>query len=167
MKRHRNNAPFLEQLKRHVKSLKEMKPDDVHVISVNANFGHYQIVIGPERKDEDRNREIEISGEIHHLFISEESVSAHPTKQQMMKNLKDTVIMRDLTIHIKDPAGDGKHLTPEDESSGLHARECINLAGDEGDQMIFDAEHSPKMSLEAYQIVQEDIIHSFEEKEDG
>ncbi|HPW44967.1 MAG TPA: hypothetical protein PKU96_01185 [bacterium] len=157
----RPTAPFFKQLAEVVKDLKDMKPGEVHVISVNANYGHYEIVIGPENS-EDRQRPIEINGEIHHLFVSPEDVRPLPTKRQITSNLKNTVIVKHLTIHLKDPKGDGKNLTiVNHDESGLRAREFINLAGKDGEQLASDIERDSKYSLAAYQIVQKDILSSF------
>jgi hypothetical protein len=73
MKRKHSHATFLEQLKRSISSLKHMKPHDMHVLTVHANYGNYEIVIGPEAKrgaGHNHERMVEINGEIHHLFIS-------------------------------------------------------------------------------------------------
>lgn len=166
MKRHRINRPFLEMLMRRVRELKGMKPGDVHVISINARYGHYQIVIGPE-KDEGvprgkaHTRPIEINGEIHHLFISPHTVRAHPSRNEVMENLKHTVIMRDLSVHLVDPNGDGRHIDAPD---GINARQFINLAGEEGEKMIERMCHSERLSLAAYKIIQKDILQSLSER---
>jgi len=158
-------APFFKQLAKVARDLKDMKPGEVHVISVNANYGHYEIVVGPENS-ESHQRPIEINGEIHHLFVSPKDVRPMPTKRQITSNLKNTVIMKHLTIHLKDPKGDGKHLIIMDhDDNGLHAREFINLAGEDGEQLASDIEHDSKYSLAAYRIVQKDILSSFSSEE--
>lgn len=166
MKRRRSHASFLEELKGVVRSLRKMKPGEVHVISINASYGHYQIVIGPENHSNKggHTRPIEINGEIHHLFVSPHAVRAQPSKEQMTHNLRDTVIMRDLRVHIIDPAGDGEHIAHDKMSADeLSAREYINLAGNIGEKIIHDAPHSHYVTMAAYKIIQEDIIKSFKE----
>ncbi len=168
MKRRRENASFIEQLKRTVRSLRDMKPGEVHVLSINANYGHYQIVIGAkgvsDAQDSSEMRPIEINGEIHHLFVSPRAIRAMPSRQQVMENLKNTVIMNGLTVHLRDPLGDGHHLSDENGSNGLHAREYINLAGTKGDELIERAEHSGSLSMAAYRLIQEDILHAIRER---
>ena len=158
MKKKRSHAAFVENLRRQVRSLKKMKPNDVHVFTIDANYGHYQIVIGPSKKNHERD--LEITGEIHQLFVSPDSIRPNPSKHQVHDNLKDTVIMRDLEIHLHDPKGDGKSLKMAD--SDAHAKECINLAGKNGELLM----HQPnrKLSMAAYKIVQKDILHALEEE---
>ena len=67
--------------------------------------------------------------------------------------------MRDLSIHLVDPKGDGKHLKQE-ANNNLHARECINLAGDDGEKIIEEVGHDAGLMLAAYRIVQQDILKS-------
>lgn len=142
-----------------------MKPGERHVISINANYGHYQLVIGPSpaREKAASSRPIEISGEIHHLFVSPRKISPYPTQNQVTDNLKDTVIMRGLSIHLRDPQGDGSHLAEAEESNGMHAREYINLAGKDGDHLIKEVQSSSTMRMEAYHIIQRDILNALKE----
>lgn len=168
MKRKRAHERFLDQLKEAIGSLKQMRPGEVHVLSINANYGRYQIVIGPE---EERGaarraggRPIEINGEIHHLFVSPRTVRIHPSRRQVEHNMKDTVIMRDLSIHLVDPRGDGLHLDDNGKGS-LRARECINLAGDEGQRIIEESAHDDHVMMAAYRIVQQDILRALKAKE--
>lgn len=169
MRKKRTQLSFIEQLRQAMQSLKKMKPGEIHVLSINANYGHYQIVIGPENfnrdKKEGHERPIEINGEIHHLFVSPSNIRPNPTRKQMMENMKNTVIMRNLTIHLIDPRGDGKHVTTNgDKDSGLHAREFINLAGEKGHRLLDRVEHTDKFSLEAYRIVQRDILNAIKKE---
>ncbi|MBT3181727.1 MAG: hypothetical protein HN337_04365 [Deltaproteobacteria bacterium] len=158
MKKRKAHLPFIDQLRHAIKSLKKMKPGEVHVLSINANYGHYQIVIGPEESS-DHNRSIEINGEIHHLFVTPKNISAQPSKRQVEQNLKNTVIMRNLMIHLRDPKGDGKHLIIMSKNdNGLHPRECINLAGNDGERLMNELEHKSSYSLAAYRIIQKDIL---------
>ena len=160
----KSHRPFFERLKQLVKDLKHMKHDEIHVISINANFGHYQILIGAEcRQGEVLERPIEINGEIHHLFLSEEEIRTQPSRKQLMENLKDTVIMRNLHIHFKDPKGDGRHLQLTG-GNGIHPSEYINLAGKRGQRLLNNASSNVRMSLEAYRIIQQDILKSLKKK---
>lgn len=160
MKNRRSHASFIENLRRKVRSLKGLKPHDVHVLTVNANYGHYQIVVGPRRKN--RERDLEIRGEIHHLFVSPHSIRPNPSRHQINDNLKGTVIVRDLEVRLHDPKGDGKNLMMKD--CEAHPREYINLAGKKGDMLMHDLESGNKLSMAAYRIIQEDILHSLKEE---
>ncbi len=158
---------FIDELRKSVEELTSMKSNETHIISVNANYGRYEIVIGPEGrgKSNSKERPIEINGEIHHLFLSPKSISAMPSKNQILGNLKDTVIVRGLSIHINDPLGDGEHIDHDGSGeNGIHIHEYINLAGNGGKNLIHDAEHDDTMTLAAYHIIQEDILHALKEK---
>lgn len=168
MKRHETQGRFLERLRESVKSLRDMKPGEVHVLSINANYGHYQIVIGPEQdhgqSKKDHFRPIEINGEIHHLFASPHSIRPHPSKRQMVHNLKDTIIMRELTIHIVDPEGDGRRVAEKKgNDDAVRVHEYINLAGDKGEKLRAAMEHSKRLAMAAYKVAQEDILRSIKE----
>ena len=165
MKRKARSKKFLMELRSLIGALKHMKPGETHILSINANYGHYQLVIGPEKNamsDEDE-RSIEIEGEIHHLFVTPDEVRAQPSKNQVMENLKDTVIMRGLHVELKDPKGDGKNLRPSAGYNGLRAKEYINLAGEAGDDIIEMAESSDEISLDTYRLIQEDIIKALKQ----
>lgn len=165
MRRKARSKKFLKELQTLVGALKKMKPGETHVLNVNASYGHYQIVIGPGKKSRARGdeRPIEIDGEIHHLFVTPEEIRAHPSRGQMMANLRDTVIMRGLHIHLMDPMGDGEHLSKGEGNNGLHAKEYINLAGDAGEEIIERVEKSDEISFDMYRIVQQDIIKALKE----
>lgn len=161
----RQRAAFIEKLQHVIKSIRLMRPGEVHVVSVNADYGHYQIIIKPMvAKGSSVERPIEIKGEIHHLFLSPMKLAVHPSKRQMLENLKNTVIMKNLNVHILDPMGDGRHLSTPENDSGIHALEYINLAGREGDGLVDSAEHSTKYSLAAYRIIQSDILKALRKK---
>jgi len=156
MKYDRSHASFIENLTWQMKSLKRMKPGDVHVFTINATYGRYQIVIGPLM--DNHCRSVEINGEIHHLFVSPKSISPNPSKRQVRSNLKNTVIMNELLIHLRDPLGDGKHLSIK--QSDAHPREYINLAGKKGQILLNKVESSGRLTSAAYKIIQEDILRS-------
>ena len=83
MKRKRAQEAFLEKLRQTVQSLKRMKPGEVHVFSINASYGHYQIVIGPEQRGKERQdhkRPIEINGEIHPVRIITKDSQSNPNR---------------------------------------------------------------------------------------
>ncbi len=180
MKRKRKSKVFLQELRNLIDALKNMKPGETHVLSINANFGNYQLVIGPQprrrrpssrskqgSKQSEDARAVEINGQIYHLFATPVEVRAHPSKEQILDNLKDTVIMRGVSIHLKDPKGDGMHLKAlPNRENGLHAREYINLAGNKGARIIDRVEHDEEISFETYQLIQEDILTSLKKHKD-
>ncbi len=166
--RSQRKRAFLQELRSLIRGLKQMKPGETHVISINANYGHYQLVIGPgdkgERSANADERPIEINGEIHHLFVSSDAVSAFPSRNQVLENMKNTVIMRGLSVHLKDPSGDGQHLENGETQGAMQAREYINLAGSKGEQIIEASKSSDEISLETYRIIQQDILKALKEK---
>lgn len=163
----RRRAPFIEELRHAMKSVRLMRPGEVHVVSVNASYGHYQIIFKPAPGKGSHERPIEINGEIHHLFLSSNKLAPQPSRMQMLGNLKDTVIMRNLNVHIMDPKGDGRHISVPENASGMHALEYINLAGREGNALVDRAEHSRKYSLAAYRIIQRDILKALRKKRES
>ena len=163
MKRKQGPKEFIQELRGLVSELRKMKPSETHVISVDANYGHYELTIRPNEKPRSRHRPIEISGEIHHLFLSNGHMMPNPPRQQIMENLKETVIARGLMVHLVDPIGDGEHLARDGNGKGLEAREFINLAGSEGEKQIWNARHSEELMMETYHIIQSDIIKALKQ----
>ena len=160
MKRETKHKEFLRELFEQVSQLKKMKASETHKLSINANYGHYEIKISANSKHGHKglHRPIEINGEIHHLFVSPGELRANPSQEQIRANLKDTVIARGLKLHFEDPVGDGEHVSHNGNSNGMEAREFINLAGERGEKLIWDARHDDHMLLEAYHIIQQDIL---------
>lgn len=167
-----NRKSFCKMLIESNPHLKKMGPNEVHVFNINANYGHYQISIGPEYSAEQakklnvplHSRPIEINGELHHLFVSDEGISATPSKQQIDSNLKNTVILKDLIIHIKDKKGSGSSIEIQKINfDGVHPKEKINLAGNRGKEIVGTFERSNKLNLETYKIIQYDILRALEE----
>lgn len=170
MKRRQSHAAFLEQLKHTVSALNEMKPGDMHVLTVHANYGNYEIVIGPEVPESDsgkRHRELEINGEIHHLFITEDTITPNPSHEQIHDKLKDTVIMQDLSVHLRDTNGDGEHAVGNNGSKrGVMPRGMINMAGHRGEELIHKIEENGELDDITYQIIQDDILHALEKRKE-
>ncbi|HPQ80212.1 MAG TPA: hypothetical protein PLZ86_00605 [bacterium] len=137
------------------------------MLSIDANYGRYRIVIGPEdalsSAKRENKRPIEINGEIHHIFVSPRTMRIHPSRRQVEHNMKDTVIMRDLSIHLVDPRGDGSHVEAKGNGE-LKARECINLAGEIGQKIIEKTSRDDHMMMAAYRIVQRDILKALKER---
>jgi hypothetical protein len=163
-----SHASFLEQLKRTISSLEDMKPDDVHVLTVHANYGNYEIVIGPENHhggENDHSRSVEINGEIHHLFITPDDVTPNPSHNQVHDKLKNTVIMQNLSVHLRDDDGDGEHAVGSSGSKhGVEPRGMINMAGAEGEEIVHEMEESGKLNDITYHIIQEDILHALDKR---
>lgn len=174
MKRHKVDEPFIKQLKRVVHGLRKIGPSEVHILSIDTNYGHYQLIIGsghahglskgskgtsiPQRA---KANPIEINGEIHHLFVSPRSVRVQPSRHQISNNLRGTVIMQGLNVHLKDPKGDGQHLAiPKGGERGIHARENINLAGRAGERLVKGAQRNRYLPMATYRIIQRDILRT-------
>jgi hypothetical protein len=165
MKQKAKNRAFLKELQNLVSGLRNMKPGETHILNINANFGRYQLVIGPQKEDAaNGDHSIEINGEIDHLFVTPDEVRAQPSRDQVKDNMKGTVIMKGLEIHLHDPNGDGEHLTPfTNGDKNLVPRQCINLAGEKGENLIETLGQSETSSLDAYRIVQEDILKALKQ----
>lgn len=138
-----------------------MKQGDVHVFTINASYGRYKVIVGPMKQN--NHCPVEIEGQVHHLFVSPKDIRPNPTQKQIKENLKHTVIMRDLSVHINDPSGSGKHPSATEKSA--KPREYINLAGKEGEKIIRKSQSHGKLSRAAYNIIQKDILKSLKEEE--
>lgn len=161
MRRRTSHTSFVSDLKKKVRSLKNMREGDVHVFTINANYGRYKIIVGPLKRD--NNCPVEIEGEMHHLFVSPNAISPNPSKDQIRENLKHTVIMRDLSVHLSDPSGQGAR--PQVNDDNVKPREYINLAGKEGEEIIRNVSNKDRLSKATYRIIQKDILNSLEKEE--
>ena len=149
---------FLNNLFRRDRVLKKLRPHEVAIFNVHGNFGDYQVKVF-EKNPQLKTRSVEISGHIHHLFVNDKKVEAMPTKNEIKKNLKGTVIMRDITVHLFDKDGRGARVTIKNpKNDGAHAAEKINLAGSLGPKIIKGYERSEKLANKTYKIVQRDIL---------
>jgi len=150
---------FLVQLVKRERALTHLKKREMAIFNVCGRYGQYQIMVGPENSH--HHRPIEINGRVHHLFLNRKGLEALPTKEEVDHNLKGMIIMNEVTVHLFDKNGDGKKILVQHiERDVPHARENINLAGDEGPKMLRELEESGKLADEAYQIVQKDILRS-------
>lgn len=150
---------FLDNLKKREGMLRRLKKRELAIFNVMGRYGAYQIKIGPE--DSSHHRPIEINGHIHHLFVKGHGVGPMPTKEDIDHNLKGTVIMNDVTVHIFDRNGDGRKVAiGRAGDDGAHAKRSINLAGSEGERMLNEMESSGELANKAYLIVQDDILKS-------
>lgn len=167
MKRH-EMVSFLEKLMLRVKLDPNLPPNEVHVFNVHAAYGHYQVMIGPAQKilkGGHLKRPVEINGAMHHLFVTKNHVSPHPSQKQVHENLKGCIVMRDLTLHIKDPTGAGRKVEGPNKTHAVEAREKINLAGPEGTQFLNRLTHTGKLAKDTYKIIQEDILNALVNKQ--
>lgn len=161
--RARRTPSFFKRLQAIVSTLQTMRPDEIHIIHVRANYGNYQIVIGPESMLEEKSRPLEINGQIHHLFVSPNNISPNPTHDQIDHHLHDTIVMRDVTIHLLDERGDGQHLVASNGwQQTVDARDAINLAGEKGKALLERTITSGELPRATYHIIQEDILQALE-----
>jgi len=151
---------FLRRLLSHHKGLKKMKDEELAIFNVSGNYGNYQIKVGP--LDEKTNsRSVEINGKVHHLFINNNHVEPLPSHDEVKNNLRGTVIMNEVSLHLFDKDGEGESVVIEKEDTdGAHARQHINLAGEAGEKMLHECEKTGQLAKETYQIVQNDILKS-------
>lgn len=153
---------FLTLLMRKAHLTRKLKHKEVAIFNVSGNYGNYQIKIGAE-DETSHMRPIEINGKIHHLFVNKEHVEPIPTKDEIDHNLRGTIIMNDVTVHLFDSKGDGRAVTIEHvDFDGAHPRESINLAGTDGEKLMHEIEATGKLANETYHIVQEDILKSLQ-----
>jgi len=151
---------FLGELLRKKKELASLKKREVSVFNVRGNYGDYQVKLGP--LDEKRHtRPIEINGEVHHLFLTHNKILPLPTHEDIKNNMRGTVIMSEVTVHLFDNEGKGRAVAiKKPKIDGAHPRNEINLAGKEGDDALHRMEANGKLAEETYRIVQEDILKS-------
>jgi len=160
---------FLKILMAYDPTLKKMRPKEIRVFNVNANYGTYQIKVGPEHspltcrqlKTKTHSRPIEVHGELHHIFIENgNNISAMPSHDAIDNNLKGTVIIKGLSIHLRDEQGNGYEI--KDLPNAMHtveARERINLAGENGERAVVSLEQTGRLAKETYRIIQSDIMN--------
>lgn len=162
-------AGFVSELIKHCLDMKKMRPREVCVFNVIANYGRYQITVGPEYSSDDctklnievHSRPVEINGYMHHLFVSPQKISALPAHEDIRSNLRGSVIMKDIAIHIVDQDGKGASVRIERlYKDGIEEKRIINLAGEAGNSMIKKYKSSGKLAEAAYKIIQEDILRS-------
>jgi len=146
---------FIKKLLKKIAIDEKANPGDAYLINIKGKFGHYQLML-VKRKD-GNGWQIEINGEIHHLFLTPNGLRPLPTKNQIMNNLKDTVILKELHIHLLDQTGNGDLMFVSPDKI-LQAREYINLAGVLGNKLLANARKKKSISLTAYKIVQKDIL---------
>lgn len=165
--KHREVISFVRKLMERVKLDPNLNPNEVHVFNVHAAYGHYQVIIGPADKvaRQSNGRPVEINGSLHHLFVSKNHITPHPSHHQIQNNLKGCVIMRDLTVHMKDPTGTGRKLDARTRQSALLVREKINLAGQDGEKFLKRMGHTGKLAKDTYKIIQEDILNALAMKQ--
>lgn len=161
---------FIEKLVERVRLDPSFPPNEVHVFNIHASYGHYQVTIGPaskimKKKKGNLERAVEINGMIHHLFVTKNHVMPHPTHKQIHDNLKGCIIMRDLTIHLKDPTGSGHRLQLVNKEHAVESREQINLAGADGEKRLKRMQQTGKLAKDTYKIVQEDILNALVNKQ--
>lgn len=160
---------FVRKLINHNLDLKRLHPNEIYIFNVFANRGNYQIMVGPEysaeeceaMKIEPHSRRIEINGTVHNLFLNPNHISAEPKQEDVRRNLRGSMIVKDLAIHIVDNNGTGTGIVIEKiHSHELVLRDKINLAGEKGEEMLSKYLSTGKLIMETYKIIQEDILNS-------
>lgn len=154
---------LFQKLREVVSPLKNIKENEVHILNIRANYGNYQVIIAPSKEAANKHK-LEINGQIHHLFVSPDRISAKPSELQVKHHMKDTIILRDLNVHLVDK---GRTHKPETAAGWKHAvevREKINLAGKEGSNLLQNIESNGKLSKAAYDIIEEDIIQALNDR---
>lgn len=164
---------FLGKLLKYCLSYKKLHPRDTAIFNIIAKHGRYQIKIGPEFSSRDCHkmglqkhcRKVEINGTVYHLFVNRRSIMPVPTHEEVRANLRGSIMMKDLIVHIVDQRTSGTNVKIEEpNSSGVIVKERINLAGDDGEQLISKLTSSGRLAFETYKIIQQDILNVIEAK---
>jgi hypothetical protein len=168
-KARRGDLSFIKRLIKRCIQLKKLKPREVYIFNIYTQYGNYQILIGPECVGAEckrmhvkpHSRKLEINGSMHHLFVNPKNISPLPRQEDVKVNLRGSVIMKDVVIHIVDQDGSGAKIKIEKyHSSTIKAEQKINLAGKSGDVMIQDLYSSGRLAKDTYKIIQEDILEA-------
>lgn len=158
---------FWSRLRRAIPSLKRLKPTDHKVIEIAANFGKYSVVIGAEYPDAEcrrralplQTRPLEIHGTIDHLFVEDNHIGPFPTKTAVDHQLRATVIINGVAVHLYDVQGDGvTTVSATLPRATVEIAQTINLAGRDGEMRLQSLNHSGLLSRATYQIIQDDIL---------
>jgi len=167
----RQEMGFVERLISSCLKSKQLEERGIYIFNVIAKYGSYQVIIGPEyTKEEARKlglmphtRKLTINGSIYNLFINKDKVSAIPDEREISKDLNGSIIMRNIHVHIVDPDGKGKEaMGMKNDRSKVIAHQKINLAGEDGRELLVRYQSTGRLFSEIYKIVQEDIIRSME-----
>ncbi len=161
---------FLARLRRVLPALRSLSSQDSTSFMVNAQYGQYQITIGPEysatqcrkRHIPLHSRPIKIEGEIDHLFLEPNQVTPLPSREQVNNQLRTSVVINGVRVHIFDVTGDGTPFRPDPGTQAkVEIRQTINLAGAEGEDRLVNYQRSGVLARETYRIIQEDILRLF------
>lgn len=160
---------FINKLIKYCVELRQMKPRYMYIFNVFANYGSYQIIVGPEYTDEEcrkfhlapHTRKITVNGSMYHLFISPTKIAALPDQEDVKRNLKGSVIMKKIFIHIVDRDGNGSATSiDKNDRSEIYAKQRINLAGVDGIELLKKHRITGRLFNETYKIIQEDILNA-------
>lgn len=158
---------FLARLRRVLPSLRTLGPQESTTFKLQAHYGAYQIMIGPEYAPAEcrrrhvplHTRPIKIEGEIDHLFLEPNQVSAHPSRDGVDRQLRTTVVINGVRVNIFDMNGDGSaRQTASPAHARIEIRQAINLAGPDGEDRLINYQRSGMLVREAYRIIQEDVL---------
>ena len=161
------DSNFIKQLVKYCMELKEMKPRNIYIFNVIADYGSYQIIVGPEYTDKEckklhlkpHSRKLTVNGKLHHLFVNPKRIAPVPNQEDIRSNLKGSIIMKKIIIHIVDRNGDGRSiLLDRFDRSMVRAKQRINLAGMDGVNLLQKFNTTGRLVRETYKIIQEDIL---------
>ena len=158
---------FLARLRRVIPTLRSLGPQESKTFDVQAQFGEYHITIGPEYSATHcrqlhvplHSRPIQVEGEIDHLFLEPDQVCAFPSRELVNQQLRTTVVINGVRVHIFDLHGDGaSYRANPTPASRVEIRQAINLAGPEGEDRLVNYQRSGALTRETYRIIQEDVL---------
>ena len=158
-------SPFVKMLHEAFPHLRALDSRAIFLFSIHTRHGHYQIKVGPTHSPPEckemgipkYSRPIEITGELHHMFLSGYSVTLKPHTRQPPNNLRGAIIMKHVLLHFIDRHGQGDSHIPMVDSH-IQPREKINLSGPNGDTKLEEIRQSGQLAHRVYSIIREDIF---------
>lgn len=164
---------FLVRLRQVVPALRDLAARESQVVTVEALYGRYRLVVGPEYTAQEcrqrglprHSRPIEVAATLDHLIVDGERVSAVPEQPTVDRHLQGTVVIHGVTVHVYDLEGKGKSVACDRAPShGIEFAEVINLGGDGATAAVEALRTSGRLTHEAYRIIQADLLRALREQ---
>jgi len=164
---------FMKKLIEMCMAAKGLRPNEIYIFNVFAKHGCYQIMIGPEypaRQCKERHlaphsRRLEINGSLYNLFVSPKEISATPKHEDVKMNLRGSVIMKNVLIHIVEKSGDGAEVEiRHHEMKNIQVRRRLKFINHEGEDLVKKHKASGQLAKETYRIIREDILSALTKK---
>lgn len=163
---------FIRKIVRHCLQIKRLRANEIFIFNVIAKHGSYQIIIGPEQSalksksitSDPHARKVEIAGTMHHLFVNPQTISPSPSQEDIRTNLKGSIIMKEVVIHIIDQQGKTSTVKIEKfKQNSFESKKHIDLYGGKSRDLLSKLKSSGKLESNTYEIIQEDILSAIKE----